>query len=59
MYYHFPEEKPWSVFSPGAQKETSSTQITDEFVAAEYGRVIYFLTEKANTLSNPPVTLPL
>lgn len=47
------------MFSPGAQKETSSTQITDEFVAAEYGRVIYFLTEKANTLSNPPVTLPL
>lgn len=59
MYYHFPEEKPWSMFSSGAQKETSSTQITDEFVAAEYGRVIYFLTEKANMLSNPLVTLPL
>lgn len=49
MHYRLPEEKPWSVFSSGAQKETSSTQITDEFVAAEYGRVIYFLTEKKQT----------
>lgn len=48
----FPEEKPWSMFSSGAQKETSSSQIRDEFVAAEYGRVIYFLMEKANTLNN-------
>lgn len=55
MYYHSPEEKPRSVFSSGAQRETSSTQITGEFVAAEYRRAIYFLTEKANTL----MTLPL
>lgn len=27
MYYHFPEEKPWSMFCSGAQKEARKLQM--------------------------------
>lgn len=40
------------------RKETSGMQITDEFAATDYGRVVYFLMESANTFSNPLMTLP-
>lgn len=40
------------------RKETSGTQIKDEFAATEHGRVIYLLMEKANRFSNPLMSLP-
>lgn len=40
------------------RKETSGTQIKDEFAATEHGRVIYLLMEKANKFSNPLMSLP-